>query len=237
MIAQVQKAIELLGYSASEAKVYLAALSMGEAHASDIATKTKLPRTSVQSILETLHREGVVNFYVQRRYKYWVAENPERLLANFRRREEAMLQVLPALSAIRARSRGKRAKPQEGKHPFYVLADSSQQPVLIANEKIEIEYVNAAWEKQFGYMLDEVRGKTPWTIKSGATPLEVYTKMWGALGAGTMFQSDEIIDKRKDGSVFKLRTTIFPLRHNGALFYIQLLEEISGEKRGSGIRI
>ena len=226
---QLQKVIEQLGYSANEAKVYLATLALGEAHVSDIAAKVDLPRTTAQIIVETLQKDGLLNFYVQRRYKYWVAENPERLLSNLRRREEIVRDALPKLSLIRKNARGKRATRRDTE-PLALLrmfADASVQPVLITNDQAVIEYVNSAWEAQFGYAHEEVVGQNPRILQSGKTPPEVHTCMWEALRAETMFQSDKIIDKRKDGTFFKLLTTIFPLRHRERLYYIQILNEIS----------
>lgn len=103
----VSKVIEQLGYKPNEAKVYLTALRLGECMASDIATETKLPRTSVQVILDTLHADGLVNSYTKRRYKYWIAENPERFLIALREREAALQAVLPELSAMRRDGGGK----------------------------------------------------------------------------------------------------------------------------------
>ncbi|OGG72801.1 hypothetical protein A3A38_00610 [Candidatus Kaiserbacteria bacterium RIFCSPLOWO2_01_FULL_53_17] len=232
MVKQLQKVIEELGYSPNEAKVYLAALVLGEAHVSDIAAKAKMPRTSVQVIVDNLHKDGLMNFYVQRRYKYWVAENPERLLANFQKREEAMREALPSLAAMRKASRGTRRRGDAaGASLFRMLADASPQAVLIANEDVEIEYVNAVWEKEFGYSLDEVYGKNPRMLQSGKTPREVYERIWKALKAGKMFQSDEVVDKRKDGTLFNLLATIFPVNHGGRIFYIQILDDITGAKR------
>lgn len=235
---QIQKVIEQLGYSANEAKVYLAALALGECHVSDIAAKVKLPRTSVQAIVDKLHKDSLMNFYVQRRYKYWVAENPERLLADFKRREEAVRAAIPALAAMRKSSWGKKRKtnPVENSGIFRMLADASPQPVLIANENAEIEYVNAAWERQFGYALSEVRGENPRMLQSGKTPREVYEHMWRALKSETIFQTDEVIDKRKDGSFFNLLTTIFPLRHADGIYYIQILDDITERKRVEELR-
>jgi PAS domain S-box-containing protein len=119
---------------------------------------------------------------------------------------------------------------------FQVLADSSPQPLLIANEKIEIQYVNAAWEKQFGYTLEEVRGQNPRMLQSGKTPREVYERMWKTLKAGQPFQSDEIIDKKKDGKFFNLLTTIFPMRQGEKLHYVQILDDITKRKRVEAMR-
>lgn len=230
---QIQKIIEQLGYTAKEAKVYLAALGLGECHISDIAEKVKMPRSSAQVIVEKLHEDGLMNFYVMRRYKYWVAENPERLLDTLKRREETMREALPRLIALKKENRRKKRAPDSSESIglFHMLADASLQPVLIANERAEIEYVNAAWEEQFGYSLDEVRGENPRILKSGRTPNAVYAHMWGSLTAEKMFQTDEIVDKRKDGTCFNLLTTIFPVRHSGLLFYIQILDNITERTR------
>jgi len=227
---QIQKAIEQLGFSSKEAKVYLAALHLGESHISDIAAMVKMPRSSVQIIIDKLHNEGLINFYVMRRSKYWVAENPERLLQNLENREKIIREVMPSLVAIKKTNWGKRLKtidPDNNRGIFRLLADSCCQPVLIVNDHVTIEYINTAWEKQFGYTLQEVCGENPRIFQSGKTLQEIYTQLWSSLRAEKMFQSDKIIDKKKDGTCFNILTTIFPLRHNGRLFYIQILEDIT----------
>src|SRR3990167_781379 len=374
---QTQKIIEALGYTPNEAKVYLAALGLGECHVSEIAAKLKLPPSSVQVIVDKLHKNGLMNFYVKNRYKYWVVENPERLLTQLKQREDAVRAAMPALAALRKKMGGKTGRPTvkvfsgrddiknifddiiETKHHilgiipedsflglfvgtfimedfidsrarnflrirvlvpetpagkalaknagemlrevrflperigiqtaifiygdkvanimfnqkqptavliedpsiretkaavfeelwdisgnqsdgnsllrkeglFRILTDSSPQALLIANDKVEIEYVNAAWQKQFGYSLEEVRGKNPRMLQSGKTPREVYERMWKTLRAGKSFQTDEIIDKRKNGKFFNLLTTIFPFSSNGRLYYVQILDDITRRKR------
>ncbi|HUO56203.1 MAG TPA: PAS domain S-box protein [Candidatus Paceibacterota bacterium] len=382
---QAQKVIERLGYKANEAKVYLAVLHLGEATVSDITSKVKLPRTSVQLVISKLHTNGLVNFYTKRRSKYWSAESPNRLLQKLQDTEEEVRAALPQLEQMR---RVRSAKPHvetlegvekikeiysdilETKQPvsaiipwdqwiefvgqsfmdefiakrvkqflrlrlltlktaiseklrtrdvrdlretrflppdvpisstlfvygpkvaivslnkkqptavviedpevsytnssffeemwgrsaasssetlnagspavpleeialFRVLADSSPQPILIANEQVEIQYVNNAWERQFGFTIAEVYGKNPRMLQSGKTPRELYTRLWKALTEGHSFQTDEVIDERKDGTFFNLLTTIFPVRHRGKLFYVQVLDDISEHKRADSMR-
>lgn len=236
---QIQKIVEQLGYSPKEAKVYLTTLQLGEAHISDIAAKLKIPRTSAQAIVDKLYKDGLMNFYVQRRYKYWVAEKPERLLANLQKREEAIRAAMPRLDAMRKEhwTRGRtKGDPNRSLGLFRMFAETAAHPILIADENVEIQHVNDAWEKQFGYGIDEVRGQNPKMLQSGKTPREVYERMWKALGAGTMFQSGEIIDKRKDGTFFTLLTTIFPVHHEGRLYYIQILVDSAERKRAESLR-
>lgn len=223
---QVQKVIEALGYTSREAKVYLTALSLGECTVSDVAATLKLPRTSVQLIVEKLHADGLLQFYVMRRYKYWVAENPARLLALLEKREECMREALPTLSELQKTGwKKRRAKKRNYDWTiFRTIADSSQQPVLIANEDVQILHVNSAWESMFGYALSEVLGENPRILQSGKTTRDVYEKMWSSLHAGTLFQSTDIIDKKKNGTCVRLLTTILPLTHNGRTYYIQMLD-------------
>ena len=103
----IQKVIERLGYTPNEAKVYLTTLELGECHVSDIAGKLKLPPSSVQIIIQKLHKDGLINFYVRKRYKYWVAENPTHLLLRLKEHEDAITLVMPQLEALRHGERGK----------------------------------------------------------------------------------------------------------------------------------
>ncbi len=96
----IQKVIEQLGYKRKEAEFYLAALQLGEAKISDLAEKLKMPRTSALMIAEKLQKDGLINYYVKRYNKYWVAENPNKLLLKLREVEEKLKEILPALKAM-----------------------------------------------------------------------------------------------------------------------------------------
>ncbi len=98
---QIQRVIEQLGYTRDEAKIYLVALELGESHVSDIAKRIRLPLSSVQVIVNKLHADGIMNFYIRKRYKYWVAENPTRLVMRLHEREESVQAIMPQLEALR----------------------------------------------------------------------------------------------------------------------------------------
>jgi PAS domain S-box-containing protein len=375
---QAQKVIERLGYKATEAKVYLAALSLGESTVSDIATKVKMPRTSVQAIVEKLHRDGLMNFYAKRRFKYWVAEKPDHFLENLRLREEELRSALPQLEKLRRKERAQgkthvttyegpteirriyddmleTKQPMAGIIPwdewvallgrgfmedfienrvrrylrmrllapktplaeelrardaaelretrllpddipvsstvliygtkvaiislnkklpvgiviedpevrdtnaalfeelwerggekregmrsseglFRTIADMSPQPLLIANQDAEIQYVNAAWEREFGYSAAEVFGKNPRILKSDKTPKRVYDRLWSALEKGQAFESDDIVNKRKDGTLRSLHTFLFPIHYLSKTYYVQILDDITNRKHVEAFR-
>jgi sugar-specific transcriptional regulator TrmB len=98
---RIKTVIETLGYSPLEASVYLAALELGASSATDIAKKARIPRTSVNLIIATLNKKGLMSAYIQRKRKVWSAENPEKLLAALKEREAALTAALPALQSLR----------------------------------------------------------------------------------------------------------------------------------------
>lgn len=97
----IKGVIEQLGYSPQEAAVYLAALELGGSTATDIAAKARLPRTTVNLIIASLHKKGLMNAYIQRKRKIWAAENPERMMITIKEREAALKLVLPELQSLR----------------------------------------------------------------------------------------------------------------------------------------
>ncbi len=98
---RIKTVIEALGYSPLEASVYLAALELGASSATDIAKKARIPRTSANLIIASLNKKGLMSAYIQRKRKMWSAENPEKLLAALKEREEALTLALPALQSLR----------------------------------------------------------------------------------------------------------------------------------------
>lgn len=225
---QYRKVIEQLGYSPKEAKVYITALRLGEALVSDIAKKVGMSRNGVQAIVDKLYTDGLMSFYVGRRYKYWVVQSPERLLANLQKREEMVKTALPALTKMRVQARKKASKkhPTHGMSMLRAWADSSAHPMVVTDMDAMILYVNAIWEQQFGYVLDEIYGKSTKLLASGKTPDQVHQAMWQALDTGQLFQTDQVIDKRKDGTHFSMRTTVFRVSHGDSDYFVQLLQPL-----------
>lgn len=68
------------GLKQREAKVYLVTMKMGEASASAIAKRAGLPRLSVYSILERLHKRGVVNYHEKRNVRIYKVAHPDSFL-------------------------------------------------------------------------------------------------------------------------------------------------------------
>jgi PAS domain S-box-containing protein len=223
------KVIEQLGYNNREAKVYLTALRLGESRLTEIALCLDLPLSSTKVITEKLCKDGILTSYSLKGHIYFVAENPERLLQNLVLRESAVKDALPDLLAVRKLSRGKRYNKKSDERMLSVLRvilDASEECTLIANKDGVIQYVNFACEKSFGYSLDEVKDETVAILKSEETETSLYKEMWSTLRTNKLFQSDQIIYKKKDGTVFHVWTTVFPLLLNEDVFYVYFLTEL-----------
>ncbi len=111
------------------------------------------------------------------------------------------------------------------------VAENSTNAVIITDMNGTIEYVNPSWEKLNGYSLKEVKGKNPDVLQSGKTPKEIYEKMWKRLNAGKTFSSDEIINKRKDGTEYFCQLSVFPIQEGTTTInFVGLQQDISKQK-------
>lgn len=73
-----------LGLNQKEAMVYLATLELGNGTVQDIAKKSRLKRTTIYPILETLKKEGLIYQTKSKKRTYFTAEDPNELLKIFK---------------------------------------------------------------------------------------------------------------------------------------------------------
>lgn len=84
------KILKKLGLNENEVSIYLALLRKGACIASEIAELTKLHRTHVYDLLESLSRKGVVSFSIKDNKKYFQAVEPIKLEVLLKRKEEEL---------------------------------------------------------------------------------------------------------------------------------------------------
>lgn len=75
----LENTLQKIGLSEKEAKVYLAALELGQSPVQKIAAKAKVNRATTYVILEGLMKKGVITTYEQGKKRYFVAEPPQSL--------------------------------------------------------------------------------------------------------------------------------------------------------------
>ncbi|MFH2048689.1 MAG: PAS domain S-box protein [bacterium] len=106
------------------------------------------------------------------------------------------------------------------------------ETIIVTDDKGRIQFVNQAFEKTTGYMADEVIGKKPGLLKSGHHDDLFYKKMWADISSGNEW-SGEIINKKKDGTLFTEHASISPVfdSHGKIVNYVAAKNDITEIKR------
>ena len=114
---------------------------------------------------------------------------------------------------------------------FQKAVDSSTEAVSITTPDGAIIYVNPAWTALNGYTEAEAIGRNPRMLKSEQSSPDVFVAMWEKISAGFPFRTEDITNKRKDGSIYHAELSIFPISEGGqTLFYVSLCQDISQRK-------
>lgn len=91
--------------------------------------------------------------------------------------------------------------------------DSFALAMIITDPDGIIEWVNPAFTKLTGYSIEESIGQKPSLLKSGVQNDDFYLNMWNELISGRVW-SGEIINRRKDGSLYFEEETITPVMND-----------------------
>jgi PAS domain S-box-containing protein len=95
---------------------------------------------------------------------------------------------------------------------FKAVVIQNFEGVVITDPEGIIVYVNPAWENLTGYKKEEVVGKTtPRIIKSGKQDEAFYINLWTTIKGGGVYKM-EIVNKRKDNSLYNVDEIIFSLK-------------------------
>ncbi len=110
--------------------------------------------------------------------------------------------------------------------------EQSPVSVIITDTEGNIEYVNRKFTQVSGYSADEVMGQNPRLLKSGKMPQEVYEDLWRTIKAGKVWHG-ELLNKRKDGTLFWEDVTISPLLDEKGEIkrFLALKEDITQRKK------
>lgn len=113
----MEEELMLLGLNKTDVRVYLSMLELGEALASKIAEKSKVPRASIYDVLERLIKEGLASYVVKEHNKYFSAAEPKVVVVNLEYKRERIKDILPALEEIKKKKSEEKTKTEiyEGK--------------------------------------------------------------------------------------------------------------------------
>jgi PAS domain S-box-containing protein len=88
--------------------------------------------------------------------------------------------------------------------------EQSANIVMITDAKGSIEYVNPKFTEATGYTPEEVLGRNPRILKSGAQGEDFYQGLWTTILSGRQWQG-EFHNRRKDGTLYWEQASIAPV--------------------------
>ena len=124
-------------------------------------------------------------------------------------------------------------KRAEAEHVRLVTAiEQSAEAVLMTNTEGEIQYVNPAFTRITGYSRDEVLGQNPRILKSGKQDPAFYQQLWATILKGEIWHG-ELINRRKDGSLYSEQMSIAPVRSAGGevTYFIATKQDVTEHKK------
>ncbi len=88
--------------------------------------------------------------------------------------------------------------------------EAAANSIVITDAQGTIVWVNSAFSKLSGYSTSEVLGKNPRILNSGQHTQKFYSDLWSTISGGGTWQG-EIINRRKDGTIYHEEMTITPV--------------------------
>lgn len=123
---------------------------------------------------------------------------------------------------------------KEGEHKLkqaYKVFENAHDGIIITDANVNIINVNKAFERNTGYLLNEVIGQNPKLLKSDIQDLSFYKNMWEDLIFNNYWEG-EIINKRKDGKLYTeiLKISTVYNEEKKLVNYIAIFSDISLQK-------
>ncbi|HXQ28876.1 MAG TPA: PAS domain S-box protein [Gemmatimonadales bacterium] len=103
-----------------------------------------------------------------------------------------------------------RKRAEERLRWLTLAVEQSPVSIIITDTDGRIEYVNNRFTEMTGYTPDEVVGRTPRVLKSGATPAEEYDALWKSIRDGHVWRGT-LCNRRKDGKLYWHSASICPI--------------------------
>jgi sugar-specific transcriptional regulator TrmB len=98
-MVKVNDALENLGFSPNEIKVYLTLNDHGSTKAGRIAKLAGIDRSSCYNSLQSLTQKGLVSYVLIGKVKWFQATGPKRLMDFVNQQKESVSEILPELQA------------------------------------------------------------------------------------------------------------------------------------------
>jgi sugar-specific transcriptional regulator TrmB len=162
---EIQVILKNFGLSEKEVAVYLSLVELGPSSVREIAAKSKVNRGTTYDILKSLIGIGIVSYYNKESKQYFMAEEPEKLLAAIDQKKEDLDEVrenieqsLPLIKILFEKQGGKPVvKFYEGSKGVRKIFEDVLDEVMLAADKTYYLYSSATAEHRknvYGSMPD-----------------------------------------------------------------------------------
>jgi len=110
--------------------------------------------------------------------------------------------------------------------------EAAANAIVITNQNGTIQWTNPAFTRLTGYSVEDAIGQNPRILKSGEHSPGFYKQLWQTILSGEVWQG-ELINKRKDGSLYTEEMTITPVRNTQGKIthFIAIKQDITARKR------
>ena len=213
-----QRLCEIVGYTRDELRACtFQDITHPDDLAADLALVARLRAGEIRTYtLEKryLHRQGQV---------VWI----NLTVALVRRADGAPDYFVSVVEDISARHRA-----EEALRKLSRAVEQTSESIVITDAQGAMEYVNDAFVQASGYARDELIGRNPRLLQSGATPRSAYAALWAAITAGRTWRG-EFFNRRKDGTDYVEAVTISPLRESDGRIthYVGVKQDITERRR------
>lgn len=106
--------------------------------------------------------------------------------------------------------------------------EAAANGIIITDSNGSIQWVNKAFSALTGYSQKEAIGQTPRLLESGKHGPTFYKELWATILAGQIWQG-ELINRRKDGTLYTEEQTISPVydKHGKIIRFIAIMQDIT----------
>jgi PAS domain S-box-containing protein len=135
-------------------------------------------------------------------------------------------------ASVIARDITENVRAQEKMRRLVRSVEAAKESIILTDTNGNITYINPAFTRLTGYGSNEVIGRTPRILKSGRQDTETYRRIWKTIRKGITW-SGEIVNRRKDGSLYDAELTIAPVLDPAGRVegYVGVQRDISERKR------
>ncbi len=122
---------------------------------------------------------------------------------------------------------------EERLHLQAAALGAAANAIVITNVRGAIVWVNDAFTTMTGYSKEEVLGKNPRLLKSAEQPDAYYADLWSTISSGKVWRG-EIVNKRKDGTIYAEEMTITPVTQDGVAYnthFVAIKQDITKRRQ------